>query len=254
MHIRLTLANCLLLAVIWSGSCSRQAASNLDPKQLAAEFQKLTQERLDANLANNRDYYERLLTADFRFLYPDGQVKSKKEYLDGEHFVPEMAGRRGSPATISGIQVSVDRETAIVTYQVVEHLPFAAQQFDRPLIHLDTYIRRENEWKLATMSVASKVFWPDTVKIDKKLLDEYSGKYELTADTQIVVTNESGHLMAQMTGQDKAELFPENETSFFDKTDENTNARSIFVRDKTGKVISMDYVAFGQRIRATRIK
>ena len=70
--------------------------------------------------------------------------------------------------------------------------------------------------------------------------------------TLIVVTNESGRLMAQVTGQEKVELFPESATSFFDRTD-SPQARTVFERDASGTVVAQTYRAQGNQVRARKI-
>lgn len=65
--------------------------------------------------------------------------------------------------------------------------------------------------------------------------------------------NESGHLMAEMTGQAKTELFPESATTFFDRSD-SPMARTIFERDAAGNVVAQIYRSHGQKLRAAKIK
>ena len=79
------------------------------------------------------------------------------------------------------------------------------------------------------MAVAVPASWPDVARLDERLYDEYAGTYELSPETRVVVTNEAGNLMAQVTGQEKVELFPESATSFFDRTD-SPLARTVFER------------------------
>ncbi|MEK6301591.1 MAG: serine hydrolase [Acidobacteriota bacterium] len=71
------------------------------------------------------------------------------------------------------------------------------------------------------------------VKVDPKIFDAYTGKYQLTPALILTISNEAGHLMAQATGQQKAELFPESETKFFFKV---ADVRITFVKEASGKV------------------
>jgi serine-type D-Ala-D-Ala carboxypeptidase/endopeptidase len=49
-------------------------------------------------------------------------------------------------------------------------------------------------------------------------LSKYPGTYELRSNIVLTVTLEGDHLMAQLTGQRKFQVFPESETVFFYKT------------------------------------
>jgi len=69
---------------------------------------------------------------------------------------------------------------------------------------------------------------------------------------RIVVTSKDGHLTAAVGEQPGVELFPESATSFFDKTD-SPFARTIFERDRSGKVVAQTYRSQGQRVRAPRV-
>jgi hypothetical protein len=103
------------------------------------------------------------------------------------------------------------------------------------------------------MAVAEPPGWPEVAAIDPKLRAEYAGVYELSADTLITVTHDMGRLMTPVTGQERVELFPENATTFFDRTD-SPLARTVFERDASGKVVAQIYRAQGQRLRARKIK
>src|SRR5690606_36613371 len=53
------------------------------------------------------------------------------------------------------------------------------------------------------------------VEIDPALLDDYVGEYVLGPGAVITITAENGRLFAQLTGQERFEIFPESETEFF---------------------------------------
>ena len=72
-----------------------------------------------------------------------------------------------------------------------------------------------------------------TVKVAPEVLKSYEGTYALSLFFAITVTVEDGKLMAQATGQQKCQIFPESETEFFYKV---VDAQITFVKDKNGKV------------------
>ncbi len=248
------MANCMLTFVAFLLGACKSAPPPTDSTKLAQQFQQLTQSRSDANTANDRAFYERLLLPEFRFLYPNGKVKTKQEYLDGEKFLPETAGHRGSKATISDFQPFQNGDTVITTYAMVEHIPLGAQQFDLRMTHLDTYVRRNGDWRLLSMAVAKLPASPSIAKIDPKLYLEFVGTYETAPGEQGTITFENGHLMSQVTAQEKVEIFPESDNSFFEKGDDDPDGRLVFERNASGKVVSSVYRSQGQQIRAKKIK
>lgn len=71
------------------------------------------------------------------------------------------------------------------------------------------------------------------ITVSPKILVAYAGTYELTANVSMEITLEGDHLMAQVTGQQKFNLFAESETSFFVKL---VDAQIEFVKDAQGRV------------------
>ena len=71
------------------------------------------------------------------------------------------------------------------------------------------------------------------IKVDPKIYDAYTGRYELAPNFILTISKEGDRLMAQATGQPPVELFPESETTFFLKV---VDAKVTFVKDDTGKV------------------
>jgi CubicO group peptidase (beta-lactamase class C family) len=72
-----------------------------------------------------------------------------------------------------------------------------------------------------------------TTKIAPDVLKQYEGTYALSLVFAITTTVEDGRLMAQATGQEKIQIFPESETKFFYKV---VDAQIDFEKGKDGKV------------------
>jgi CubicO group peptidase (beta-lactamase class C family) len=73
---------------------------------------------------------------------------------------------------------------------------------------------------------------PVQVNLDRRTLARYVGKYRLSSEVTIVVTEEDSHLYGVATGLPKVELFAESESEFFVK---DFDAQVHFVADSTGK-------------------
>ena len=53
------------------------------------------------------------------------------------------------------------------------------------------------------------------IEVDVKVLDGYVGRYQLAPGVVLSITREGGRLFAQVTGQNRAEVFAESESKFF---------------------------------------
>jgi hypothetical protein len=242
----------LILLALFTACSGPSTQTNGPGADGTAELRKLTQGRFDANTANDRSFYERLLASNFVVLTPAASPMTKKEYLDNE-FLPQSVGHRGEGASITEFRALVDGNTAVVSYWVVEPTPLGQQRFEARWKHVDTYVRINGEWRLLSMALAAPPSWPEVAAIDPHFYSDYVGTYQLSPDVHVRITYEGGHLMLEQTGLAKEELFPENATTFFAKTDDAT-ARTVFERDGSGKVVAQIYRSMGQQVRATKMK
>lgn len=236
----------LLVAALLTGTA---AAAGADA---TAELRKLTELRLAANLKKDRAFYERLLAPNFVLLRPEAPGQTRADYLKEEFPVgAPPAGLKQELGRISDFNAFVDGDTAVATYAVVEALNVGGVRFESRQMRVDTYARVGGTWRLLSMAVTKPPTWPDIANVSPKLYDAYAGSYALGKHI-VTVTHERGHLMISVAGQGKVELFPENETTFFDKTDAST-ARTVFERDTSGKVVASVYRAEGQKLRYKRM-
>ncbi len=87
------------------------------------------------------------------------------------------------------------------------------------------------------------------ITVPPKILADYAGTYELTAGISMVITVEDGHLMAQVTGQQKFPLLAESETSFFVKT---VDVQVEFVKNAQGQVTHLILHQGGRDIKGVK--
>lgn len=242
----------IVVALIVAGSAAVAGAQSAGSAQASAEeLHQLTLQRFEASVAGERAFYERVLATNFLFLDPSAfPAHTKQAYLDAEF--PSQRAPRGKP-TITDFQAQVEGDTAVVSYQVAEPHPIGEQSFEARSRRLETYARVKGAWRLLSMAVAEVPSWPEVAPIDARLYAEYAGTYQLAPGTLIVVTHEARRLMLEVSGQPKVELFPENATTFFDRTD-SPLARTVFERDGAGRVVAQVYRAQGQQLRAQKIR
>jgi len=103
----------------------------------------------------------------------------------------------------------------------------------------------------ATRAIASMTEAGPAVKVDPKIYEFYAGDYELMPNFVITVTSEGGKLMAQATGQPKAELFPTSETEYFYKV---VDAQVSFVKNEQGQVSQLILHQNGRTMPAKKIR
>ena len=88
------------------------------------------------------------------------------------------------------------------------------------------------------------------VKVDRKILETYVGDYELRPGFVMKVFLEEDRLFTQATGQNKFEVFPESETTFFPR---EFKAKLTFVKDAEGKINGMKLNQNGREILARKL-
>ena len=91
----------------------------------------------------------------------------------------------------------------------------------------------------------------DTIAVDPKLLAAYIGRYELTPDFSITITQKQDRLYLQATGQAEFELFAETPTQFFLTVVE---AKITFIKDAQGQVDRLILDQNGQQLPCQKIK
>ena len=55
----------------------------------------------------------------------------------------------------------------------------------------------------------------DAVDVPESILEQYVGTYELSPEFEITITKEGTQMFGQATGQDRFEIYPENDTLFY---------------------------------------
>ena len=89
------------------------------------------------------------------------------------------------------------------------------------------------------------------VTVDPKVFDTYVGEYEVGPGFVMRVFREGDKFMTQATGQEKFEIFPESETTFYPSA---FAAKLTFVKDATGKVTEIKIDQNGRVTLGRRIK
>jgi hypothetical protein len=86
--------------------------------------------------------------------------------------------------------------------------------------------------------------------LDPGTLDLYVGKYQFAPSAILTISRDGDHLMAQLTGQPKVELYPESEHEFFLQV---VDAQVSFEVNDRGRVTALVLRQLGRDQRATKI-
>lgn len=112
-------------------------------------------------------------------------------------------------------------------------------------------------WALAAMAAAQAETpssaapeTPVAIHLDASTLERYVGDYQLAPQAVLAVTRDADRLFAQLTGQGKAEIFPQSEHEFFYRI---VKARISFESDPQGRVTGLVLHQNGRSMPAPRI-
>ena len=92
---------------------------------------------------------------------------------------------------------------------------------------------------------------PRQVVVDPRLYNAFVGEYQLSPKMILTVKKAGNRLIAQLTGQKSAEIFPASETEYFYRV---TEAQITFRRNDNGDVTGLVITQAGSTITAPKIK
>jgi CubicO group peptidase (beta-lactamase class C family) len=87
--------------------------------------------------------------------------------------------------------------------------------------------------------------------VDPTVYDDYVGRYDYGDSMVLTVTRQGDRLLAQLSGQGQAEIFPRSENEFFWK---EVDAQITFVRNKKGKVTGAVHHQGGRTLKVPKLK
>lgn len=110
-----------------------------------------------------------------------------------------------------------------------------------------------------TRSIATRFLAEETTKlpalaedksVDPNSYTAFVGRYDYQSAI-LTVTTENRRIFAQLTGQERFEIFPKAEDAFFFKV---ADAQVVFLRNDTGKVVAVQHTQNGNTFRAPRLE
>ena len=144
---------------------------------------------------------------------------------------PMPAGYSGA-IKLANVQSRIIGDTAVLSYDMNETETIFGQNLTARYHTIDTWLRRNSEWKIISSQTHRYYEDPAVGKADPKKFADYAGTYELAPGQTRSVTAEGDKLFVERKGK-KEELFPETSDLFFRK---GIEGRILFHYDATGKV------------------
>jgi ketosteroid isomerase-like protein len=246
------LLQCALLAALpsWTAALrADDAVKAAEPSGLERELRANIAQRNAAYLKGDREAFLPYLADGCLFVGVNGveTVAEKAERLkaaQGETVTLEMA---------SGMRVQEHGGTAIAAYLQHEKHAYGHQSFTAERGIVDTYVRKGDRWLLASHAEIRTNPKRAVAKVDPAVYKQYLGQYEWGPGFVDTLTLKGDRLMARLTGEDEAELLPEDATSFF-ITEDSDDGVTTFVKGPSGAVTHYVYRAGGQEVVARKIK
>jgi ketosteroid isomerase-like protein len=182
----------------------------------------------------------------------EGAMRSKQAWMKEHQSWPrEWKYWFGPP---EDVKVRIHGDTAVVTYHSKQFNEIGGQTTYQHRWQIETLMRRGKKWMLVALADGLIPLEPVAAKVDASVYDDYVGQYEWAPTMISTIAREGDKLMEQSTGQDKVELLPENETTFFVKGEaaSGDSSRFIFVKDHTGRVTHYFYRELGGMDRVVK--
>lgn len=152
---------------------------------------------------------------------------------------------------LSSFELRVLGDVVAVRYRATEHSEIGGQPIEIRMWRSETHVRRGGAWVLVAGADTLIPHDPPVAAVDHALYGTYTGTYEYAPGLRDLVTTDGDRLMVESTGQGKAELLPENETTFFVPGED---WRLVFVKDAQGRVATLRFRQQNQDVVARRIE
>jgi CubicO group peptidase (beta-lactamase class C family) len=169
-----------------------------------------------------------------RYEYPGGMVLTVTK--EGDQLFAQLTGQ-------AKFEIYPQSENVFFWKVVEAQITFKRDESNK----IVSAIHKQNGQEFEVKKINEKT----EVKVDPKLYELYSGKYDLGSGAIITISSEDNHIYAQLTGQPRFELFPESDTEFFLKV---VVAKIKFFFNDSHEVTLLVLTQGGKEIKAVKIK
>jgi Domain of unknown function (DUF4440) len=157
----------------------------------------------------------------------DGSIISKQKFIGDLQPLPK--GYAGKITIINPV-FHLYGNTAVISFTNDEYLELYNQKIHTQYKQTDTWQKINGEWKMIAMQVFEIPKPPKPIIVAEKILQQYEGTYELSAEKKCLVKIESGKLVVEKSGK-KTFLLAQTENVFFREGDGRVDI--LFLKDET---------------------
>ena len=161
--------------------------------------------------------------------------KYRKEFLAG--FSPFPKGISGRVEVTHPV-FAIHGNIAVIHYVADEYETVYGQQLHTTYGTVDTWYRTDTSWMMLSMLSFEIPALPPAIKLDRSVLQKYTGTYRLTQGHLAMITLVKDTLYMQKNKSKPEALFAETSNIFFRKSD--ARGRKFFVRDDQGKMAMLE--------------
>lgn len=132
-----------LVFVILFVSCdSAYRTANVEEEIIA-----LAKQRSKAVVEGDLKTLNEILSEDFTYVNTSGQLRSRKEYLDGQVALGATPNSRWISQTMDSIRVKVINSSALITFRIKDHFMYENVEYTNDCRSTFLYQRNAGKWK-----------------------------------------------------------------------------------------------------------
>lgn len=200
-----------------------------EPAKLEMELMQHAQELFDAIAVGDQEPWKKYFADDCLFFDEKGRNFTKAELIADIRPLPN--GYSGK-ITVGKPHSIIRGDIAILSYDLDETETVFNQNLKARYHVTDTWLRRNNNWQIASSQVFRYYEDPAEGTIEKTKLQNFVGTYELAPGQLRTVSLEDDHLVVERNGK-RETLLPEAAEIFFRK---GVEGRILFRTDSNGKI------------------
>ncbi len=194
------------------------------------ELVRRTQTMMDAVAGGDKRPWQENVAEDVIYFDEKGRLHDKTSLVNDVSPLP--TGYSGAIQVV-GPKSHIENGIAILSYDMDEKETIFGQDLKARYHATDTWMFRNNKWRIAAGQVLRYYEDPAMGPVDAKRFPDYVGTYELAPGVMRTVSVEGGKLYSKRGERPKEELFPETGDLYFRK---GVEGRILFRREENGKV------------------
>jgi hypothetical protein len=228
-------------ALVVSPVRGQTAADRGSDDRVKAELRQLFQERNAAVAAHNRPALERIYAEEFVFIHGVSGITGRADQIAA------LLARTSQPP------IPIPAFDDLHVYGDVAVLRLRSNT--PPFLSTNIFTKKGDRWQI--VQVQTTLLPPErkVASVDRTVLEQYIGKYEMSGGVHVTITLEAGELRMQAEqaeGRPKFHLVPASETQFFV---EGGTVECTFYRDATGRVTHfLERRPTGQELRGNKVE